>query len=173
MLRAQVPRERHAKLVAGSMVFRNEARALEWFVDGRLSVLVSSEKDPSDGEWDAYLDVLQHWGRPGEQRVLVVTLGGGPTTMQRARLMEMVRRNQLPEHAGRSAVVTSSLIARGIATAVSWFYSAIKSFALDDLEGAMEYLELRPEERGIARAAVRRLARALQVSIPGFHTDQG
>jgi hypothetical protein len=134
------------------------------FVTEALLVLCESEETPRDDEWDEFLDTLRtkggSHGGPPAFRILVVTEGGGPNLPQRKRLQVAL--------AGRSfrvAVVTSSVAARFLVSAIALLNRDIRSFARDELDKAYRHLgmnasEIALTERTIAESnAVLRRAR--------------
>jgi len=119
-----------------------------WRLEGPILVCVNAAENPTDAEWTRYLDA----GRaalPKCKGILVVTDGGGPNAMQRKQIDEMPEARDLPV-----AVVTASLAARGIVTAISWFGKAIKAFAPHQVPEALGYLGLAPSEAAAACATV-------------------
>ena len=75
-------------------------------------------------------------------RTLVLTDGGGPDALQRGSLTTLAERHG----AGVTAVVTGATKARLVVTALSWFFSNIKSFGPDDIERALVFLNLEEDE---------------------------
>jgi hypothetical protein len=76
-----------------------------------------------------------------DSRFLVETRGGGPDAKQRKVLAEAMKGEDT-----RVAVMTDSLLARGILTALAWLGLPQRGFAMDDLRAAGPYLELSSEE---------------------------
>jgi hypothetical protein len=118
-------------------------KTLRYEVVGKLVVLVHAERAPSDLEWDDYARALG--SRIGETTgVLVVTDGAGPNGSQRAKM------NELVEKGGGSfptAVITHSLVARGIVTALSWFNPKLHAFAPTELTAALSHVGADPRQR--------------------------
>src|SRR5690606_6571718 len=85
---------------------------------------------------------------------LIVTEGGGPNAMQRGALDEAVG---LENHPAKTAVVTVSMIARGIVTAIGWFSKGIKAFSTNQLPAALDYLEIPKADHDGVMAEVKRL----------------
>jgi hypothetical protein len=116
-------------------------------------LLAHSEKPPVDAEWDEYLKFLVESKHPSA-RLLVLTQGGGPSAAQRGRLrtvLEHYPKKKLP-----TAILTGSVVARGIVTAISWFDQSIEAFPPQQLGAAIKYL-------GLPAAAEIEIARALEV----------
>ena len=118
----------------------------------RLLVFVwlHTENDPADHEWDAAFEAikakLKKEAAPlSEVRSLVISDGGAPGGVQRARIGR--------EFPAKSSVITTVLsnpVKRGIATALSWvnprfFFGspkeAIRALAHLDLDGQWDVLE--------------------------------
>ena len=73
---------------------------------------------PDNADWDAFLDTVAHNVRPNDKvRVLVNTEAAGPNAAQRQRMNELM--NGLGSKL-RVAVLTESVLARGIIQALSW-----------------------------------------------------
>jgi hypothetical protein len=100
-----------------------------------ILVEVHLAADPSDAEWDAFLDTGNDWMKGGELHgCLVLTEGGSPNAKQRKKMVDIPGVTEKPV-----AVVTHSLVARGAVTALSWLGHKIRSFAPDELDDAMSY----------------------------------
>jgi len=62
----------------------------------------------------------------------------------------------------RSAVVTNSLIGRGIVTAVSWMGADISAFSWDNIDKAAEFLRVEESKRAAMAEVVMRARRELR-----------
>ncbi len=104
-----------------------------------VMLLVHRREAPTDPEWDVYIGECKRLleEAPSGLRALVVTEGGGPTVDQRRRLNEM-----LAGRAARAAIISESIMIRGIVTAMSWWNPLIKSFRKQELEPALAYVQL-------------------------------
>ena len=119
----------------------------------RVAVAVFGDKSPSDFEWQDYMSKLTQLGSGGH-RTLVLTRGGGPSVLQREQLAELMDR----QRDVKVAVLTDSVFARGIVTALRWFRrDANAAFDPRELEAALDYLELDERERERVRALVPKL----------------
>src|SRR5262245_22469365 len=98
---------------------------------GPTLVVVFGNDAPSDAEWQAHIVSAKN---PAVQGLLIVTAGGGPTAAQR----EQLAREKI---AAPAAVVTRSVIARGIVTALSWLGQRTRAFAPAKLLDAMDFAE--------------------------------
>ena len=144
---------------------------MHWRVIPDIAVVsVNTDTDPSDEDWDAYLtDVAQHLR--GLKGVLVYTPKSGPSAPQRARANAAFEKNKadIP-----TAVMTSSRMVRGIVTALSWALgSKIKAFSENDFQGAVDFLELDPEEQLKIKVVLKQLARAANLQVEAFADESG
>lgn len=104
---------------------------------GAHVLLVHGAEAPTDAEWAGFLRACEGW-MSEVIGYLVVTDGGGLTGSQRRALREVVER-----HAGtpfRTAVVSSSLLVRGIANAIHLFNPRIQAFGPHALAEALAYI---------------------------------
>jgi hypothetical protein len=111
-------------------------------------VFLHTPRPPSQAEWAHCMEMLTRRAATGgfaNARVLVVTDGGGPDVVMRGELQDFFKKHG---HSPKTAVVTTSVLSRGIVTAVGWFNPNIKAFAPVHFQAALEHL-------GIARAAPR------------------
>ncbi|HEY2734602.1 MAG TPA: hypothetical protein VGI70_11490 [Polyangiales bacterium] len=92
-------------------------------------------------------------------RCLVETHGGGPNPTQRKQLADIVYKPQL-----RSAVMTASLVVRGIITALAWAGLPMRSFSLGEQEKAGDWLELTAIEREQVREQLPRMRNEIRTS---------
>lgn len=134
----------------------------------KLVVVVHSRKPPADDEWEDYIQFNLRTYTPGDTlKYLVVTDGGAPTAAQRMilneKLSEYVRGNT---NLLRSAIVTSSTFVRGVVTALSWFNSGICAFSPQNLEDAMNYLEIPAQYHAEIRILIKKLRTNLPATPP-------
>jgi hypothetical protein len=109
-------------------------------------LLVHAPEPPTDAEWDAYVDVLMAQPFDG---LVVWTDGVGPNAGQRKRLLARLgTREQL------TAVITSSILARGIVTALSWVNVPIRAFSPNDVDAAIEFIGAGRDRDRVLRAGV-------------------
>jgi DNA-binding LacI/PurR family transcriptional regulator len=91
---------------------------------------------PTDADWQIYLDAL----RDNAERLatqLIVTDGGSPNSAQRRASIAIAEGRPLPP----TAVVTSSVLARGAVAALSWFMKdKIRAFPPADFEKACAFI---------------------------------
>jgi hypothetical protein len=117
----------------------------------RLMILVHGERAPTDAEWDPYVAMLRaKWAldRP-LRRVFVYGDGPGPNASQRQKL----RYEPRDDRPISTAVITHSLVARGIVTALSWFFE-IRAFSPGSIDDSFEYLEVPRSEWLMVRTAI-------------------
>lgn len=127
----------------------------------RLIILVHTKEPPAESEWQEYVEEARQ--RRNELRAfLVVTDGGGPNAMQRAALDEAVG---LEKHPAKTAVVTVSVVARGIVTAIGWFSKNIKAFSTNQLPAALDFLEVPTAEHEGVAIELKRLRKGLNLPV--------
>jgi DNA-binding LacI/PurR family transcriptional regulator len=104
---------------------------------GRTLVVVHGVTHPSDADWERYLDALRRNAAAIDSQ-LIVTDGGSPTSAQRKASLELASHwAQTPP----TAVVTSSVLARGAVTALSWFMKdRIRAFPPDEFDEACAFI---------------------------------
>jgi DNA-binding LacI/PurR family transcriptional regulator len=125
---------------------------------GHTLVVVHGATHPSDDDWAIYLDALRRDGAAMHAQ-LVVTEGGTPTSAQRKASLELA---QLWDQTPPTAVVTSSILARGAVTALSWFMKErIRAFAPAEFGDACLFIGAGSDETAL-REAVTRLRATLQ-----------
>jgi hypothetical protein len=138
------------------------ARHMAWSTHGDLLLLAHDEHRPADDEWRGWLRAYETRS-PHIRGVLVRTLGGGPSSSQRKELVQAMEAQTIRTP---TAILTSSAIARGVLTALSWFLSAErlpKTFALDDVVAALTFLGVDAASEGSVRAELARLAASLEL----------
>lgn len=120
-------------------------------------IYVHTAAPPDDEEWDEVLKFYETTRPERKVCTLVYTEGGAPNAAQRARL------NASLGPGVRIAVLTSSAIARAAGTAVTWFRPHVRVFGPKDLQGAMDHLELPPDNRQEIGDALQELKRSLGI----------
>jgi hypothetical protein len=106
-------------------------------------IVVYGSRNPTNEEWETYLDAVE---RQGFDRTvqLIVTEGGGPDSTQRKLLNDKLKGRSVPV-----AVVSKNPIIRGVVTALSWFNTKIRAFVPSNFTEALRHLDL-PEAEGKA-----------------------
>lgn len=140
-----------------------------WHFADRLSVTVHGRVDPSDAEWQSYLDDLLSLPNVADNAVLVYSEGGGPKALHRAALERAMAEAGQPE--ARVALVSASRVMRGIGTAISWFNPHLRVFAPSKLDSALSYLELEPEQCTDARRRLREIGARLSIDFGPVLTE--
>jgi len=107
---------------------------------GRVCVAVLHDTPPSADEWSRWLALLRE--RKGARLRVLVETHSGPNAAQRKALAETLR-----DEDARFAIMTDSLLVRGIVTALAWLGLPHHAFALDQLVPAGNYLELDAAEQ--------------------------
>jgi hypothetical protein len=103
-------------------------------------VWLAGKQAPDAAEWKAYIDEVIALGRSLREndrlvRILVVTDGGGPSSVQRTDFVEAMGDIKV-----RTAVLSSNVLVRGIVTVFNWFNVQNKIFAPKDVIGALEFV---------------------------------
>lgn len=117
----------------------------------RLFLVAYGTRDPTNVEWDAYLDLVDRHGVTRTQQ-LIYTDGGEPNAHQRRELNELLKGRQVPV-----AVVSTSVRIRGTVTALSWFNRKIKAFPPSAMKDALAYLEIPEMRRDMIEQEMRKL----------------
>ena len=114
-------------LVSKTLAFRT--------IDDKGSVIVVvGPVAPADGDWNQLVEAHK---KERYRRTLVVTAGGGPTPTQRKAILDVSGGKGLP-----AAILTDSVMVRGIVTALSWFVSDVRAYPPHDLHGALAHLRM-------------------------------
>lgn len=103
-------------------------------------VWLAGKQTPETAEWKAYTDEVLALGRSQTAaerlvRILVVTDGGGPSSVQRTDFVEAMGDIKV-----RTAVLSANVLVRGIVTVFNWFNVQNKIFAPKDVIGALEFV---------------------------------
>jgi hypothetical protein len=117
----------------------------------RVLVAVHDSKPPSEDEWARWIELCSQ-PPGGERLVMVETHGGGPDAKQRKALAEATADGEM-----RAAVMTDSLVARGILTALVWLGVPVRPFGVYQHRSAAEYLGLSADEQRTVLEVLRRL----------------
>lgn len=104
---------------------------------GRHVILAHAAVNPSDAEWQQYARDIDRWISE-LAGILVVTDGGALTSGQRRELNDIfVRAGQ---KSFRVAVLSSSLLARGIVNALSLWNPGIRMFKPEAVDQALAHI---------------------------------
>jgi hypothetical protein len=135
---------------------------------GRLVVTVHTSAVPAEEEWASYMSQADAYLPLEDQRVLVVSAGGGPNGKQRKMLVDVLNGARVPV-----AIITNSWLMRGPGIAVSWFNPSLKVFGPDALDAAVEYLGLTTWERVESARALEELEKGLGLDVVRFRKASG
>lgn len=113
---------------------------LQFDIVESVAVLVHADVDPADAEWTRYVERL---GDADCSGILVLSDGASPSAAQRRQLVDRLEANGRRINT-QTAVLTGSLISRGVVTALSWFAPQIRAFEPSRLDEALGYLEVEP-----------------------------
>ena len=105
-------------------------------------MFLHSSRAPEPDEWSEMMAGIARYATAGDfrrLRVLVITDGGGPDTAMRGELQAFYKSRN---HSLKTAVVTTSVLSRGIVAAVSWFNPHIKAFSPRSFSDALAHLDL-------------------------------
>lgn len=133
------------------------------YVDG-VFVGAHTAQAPRDDEWERHCKNLER-ERTRVLGVLVYTDGGGPTTHQRKLLRSALHDSPAPP----TAIITNSLVVRGIITSLNWFANnQLAAFEPQDLDGALRHLQKNGAaiDKGKLVGSLRALASELSITLP-------
>lgn len=117
------------------------------------SLWLHTDRDVPQPEWDTAMDRLEAFLRANRMnvtdlRTLVLSDGGAPNAVQRARVREL-----LMGHGSKSSIITVALsnpIRRGLATAVQWMNPGTRFFLPREVRPAILHVDLAPWPRELA-----------------------
>ena len=119
---------------------------------GRTLVVVHGATHPSDADWEIYLEALRR-NKDVIEAQLIVTDGGSPNSAQRRASLDVAAGGPVPP----TAVVTSSVLARGVVAALSWFMKdRILAFRPNEFDDACAFIGA-TAEKSVLRDTVARL----------------
>lgn len=119
---------------------------------GRVLLGVHHQCPPTDEEWARWIALTLDPYAHGVRTLVESGGNSGPNAKQRKALAEALQGVDI-----RSAILTDSLVVRGIVTAIAWLNVSLKAFAPDQQREAADYLGLDASERDWAFAELRRL----------------
>jgi hypothetical protein len=153
---------RYAKRVDALAASRLPTPTLLHLTRGSLVILVHSRDAPRQDDWKRYVEALGGYVKDPNCTILVVGgAGPGPSAVQRDMLAGVVPKRV------RTAVLTESVLARGIVTLLAWFHENIRAFAPPAIEGAFDYLEVPRIERPLILKTIK----AMQDQLEGRASD--
>lgn len=125
----------------------------------RNIVWLAGKQGPETDEWRAYTNDVFELGStlPGKQiSILVVTDGGGPSTVQRTDFVEAMGEVKV-----RTAVLSCSTLVRGIVTVFNWFNVQNKVFSPKEVIGALDFAQIPTVGRASVWSTVESMAKQL------------
>jgi len=129
-------------------------RSLAWGHFRQVLMLVMAPGIPSAVDWEEFLEDSHH--DPGET-ILVVAAETKLTPKQRAEVQAWQERHGTP-----SVLVTDSMLARGVATALSWFGVRVTAFARQDIDRALASAGIATADRTEAKFVIEGMVVALE-----------
>jgi hypothetical protein len=137
---------------------------------GDVVLVLHNSESPDDNAWGAYIQQCMEAGRiaNGDYRRiknLVFTDGGGPNATQRQQSIDALQKFTGVKES-KVAVVTNSMIARGIITVASWMNMTVKAFSPEKAEDAGRFLGIPAEQMNRFAQAIERLSTNLSGGIP-------
>jgi hypothetical protein len=120
-------------------------------VVGSVWVFVHTKENPSDDEWAT---LMKQYTDPNQKnvRTLVYSEGGAPNAGQRAKLKQLQGGVAVP-----IAVLTPSQMVRAAVTAIGWFNDRVRSFPADQMEEALNFLDIPLGQRETLKSAMAEL----------------
>ncbi len=104
---------------------------------GAICIVVQNAHAPTVAEWNGYcLHVAETVNLPGSTAV-VLTDGGSPNASQRAQANELLGGQDKP-----CAVISDSMMVRGVVTAFSWFNKEISVFNPTAIDQAFRFINV-------------------------------
>jgi hypothetical protein len=125
-----------------------------WEAQARYMVTVHLDGEVPSDAFQAYLQAHKDGLIRGE---LVYT--SGQASLKPTQRQEIVNYGKSVE-GYRAAVLITSTLPRGVATAISWFIDGLKVFGPNDVEAACEYLGMAPRERDWAKLKLQEMIRS-------------
>jgi hypothetical protein len=131
-----------------------------------IAVMVHGEQQPTDPEWDSYLEYAKSIYPQDVRGQLVLSYGGAPSSRQRTAAALFGKKAYAGQPVPPSAILTNSLFVRAVVTVYRWTLStSYKAFAVDDFAGAGEYLGLSPEQLENVKAYLFKLLSEIKASV--------
>jgi len=129
---------------------------LSWRTEGRLHVCVHNERDPTNVEWQRYVNSSSEHVAKLDVRILILSRGGSPSGDQRRVLMSAIGKRTKPV-----ALLTDNAIARTVVVAMRFFNPTMKAFKTSEVSEASDFLGLTQNERSRAVVLLAELEREL------------
>lgn len=132
-----------------------------------MHICVHGPRDPTNVEWQRYLNASGELAARGEVRILVLSRGGSPTGEQRRALIGQIGKKTWPV-----ALLTDNGVARMAIFAMRVFNPSMKASATTDLRGARDFLGLTTEECDRAAVIIQELEHDI-AEAPASEADRG
>ena len=116
---------------------------------GTTQLVAHGRKNPTEAEWGEFV-AASRAATPAIDGVLVFTAGGTLNAAQRAEVEKLFGRVRI-------SVLTDSVVARGVVTALGWFGVPIRAFPPGDPEAAMNHLRVTGPRRAELASALNEL----------------
>lgn len=126
-----------------------------WELCGNVFVIVHNQNNPTDEEYKNTLDAYEkHQGQ--FDSILIHSEGGGPNSKQRKMTADFWKGKEIP----KTVIMTSSVMTRGIVTALSWILPQQRLHAVDknDFGQAFQILNIENHRQSVLHATIMRLA---------------
>lgn len=130
-----------------------------WGLAGPVHLVVHGTDLPSDDEWHLYLAALEQHAMSLRGVLAFVPHGTSLTRAQRRALTEQWQHHGTTP---RMAIMTSSLVTRGIVSSIGWVLGTnVRAFGITDFQGAADHLHLDADELALVRAEIAAMSAAL------------
>ncbi|MFZ5890585.1 MAG: hypothetical protein ACOY0T_05900 [Myxococcota bacterium] len=139
-------------------------------IDG-IFIVVHAARSPSDLEWASFVNELRTTSAHHHRAAIGYSYGGGPDGKQRGMLKEFMKvenRKNVPV-----ALLTNSVMVRGLGVALSWLVRTIKVFPLSGEQAAFEFLGLSVDESARVHQIRVELERGLDIASRLSTVSQG
>ncbi len=135
--------------------------------DVHVVCALHSATNPSDAEWDEYIAHIATMKQLTGERFrdaagFAITDGGAPNAAQRKRLADIAGKEE-----PLGAVVSDSMMVRGVVTALSWLGIRVRAFGVGEIAAAMRWAHVPDEEHASLLTELREMAKQVE---GGVHT---
>jgi hypothetical protein len=120
---------------------------LGWVYADSMLFVVHAPVRPEDAHWSEFMsDVRAQRGLKG---VIIKANNSRLNPLQRAEIQGFYEERKV-----RGALLTDSMMMRGIVTAMNWFKVELRAFAPEDLDGAFAFVGVAPNRFNHAKAVL-------------------
>jgi hypothetical protein len=127
---------------------------IAWGYSGSILLVVHAPMVPASADWSEFMaEVRTHAGIRG---VVIFANNSRLTPLQRAEIQSWYE-----EHKVRGALVTDSVMMRGIVTAMNWFGVDMRAFSPDNTDDAMDFVKVPVSGKAEALLLLRKLENAV------------